>query len=247
VEVVYISENEGTRQVDIALTAERVVPEGVRNSICVVIDVLRASTTIVSALANGCPGIVPVETPEEARKIAAEKNCLLGGERNGLKIKGFHFGNSPLEYISGAIVGRFIAFTTTNGTRAIRACTRAHALLIGSFVNASAITAVVNSMPEKDILLVCAGTQGEPSIEDTVSAGMLLDMLQGKYSSAAQEAIDEWRTYRNDLVSMMKNVSAHGRRLVELGFERDIEFAAVIDKFAVVPVYRDGLIVRKES
>jgi len=246
-EMVYISENESARQVDIALTAERVVPEKVRNSICVVIDVLRASTTIVTALANGCSGILPAETPEEARKIAAAKTCLLGGERNGLKIEGFDFGNSPLEYVSSEILGRFIVFTTTNGTRAVRACAQAPCLLVASFLNASAVTAVLDSMQERDILLVCAGTQGEPSIEDTVCAGMLLDMLQGKYSSAAQEAIKHWRTARNDLVSMMKKDSTHGRKLVELGFERDIEFAAAIDKFAVVPVYRDGLIVRKAS
>jgi 2-phosphosulfolactate phosphatase len=105
-------------RIDIALTADSVEKRGVGGKHCAVIDNLRAGTTIVAALAAGCPAVIPTETPEEARKIARMRDCLLGGERNSVRIEGFHFGNSPLEYTSERIAGRPIAFTTTNGTRA---------------------------------------------------------------------------------------------------------------------------------
>jgi 2-phosphosulfolactate phosphatase len=232
---------------DIILTAEEVVAGKIRGSACVVIDVLRASTTIVTALANGSPGVVPVETPEEALRIAATRGaCILGGERNGLKIDGFHLDNSPLEYTADNIFGRFIIFTTTNGTRAIRACAGADTLFIASFLNAQAVVNVLEEA-EKHIVIVCAGTKGEPSIEDTACAGMLLDMLQKELSSAAKDAVALWRSHQHNLVNMMKNASSHGKSLVELGFERDIEYAANINIFDVVPVRKEGLIVRKAS
>lgn len=229
---------------DLVLTAEGVTAEKIRGSVCVVIDVLRASTTMVTALANGCPGIMPVETPEEARQLASEGGRLLGGERNGLRIEGFHFGNSPLEYTSAAILARFLVFTTTNGTRAIRACAEADSLFVACFLNANAVARYLRSV-QRHVIIVCAGTRGEPSIEDTVCGGMLLDLLQRPLSPQASEGVALWKAHQHDLAGMMKRVSAHGKSLVELGFERDIEYAAALNKFDVVPVRRDGLIVRK--
>ncbi|RJP16618.1 MAG: 2-phosphosulfolactate phosphatase [Candidatus Abyssobacteria bacterium SURF_5] len=229
---------------DVLLTAEEVKLEKVEKAVCVVVDVLRATTTIVTALANQCAGILPVETPEEARRVAAEKQYLLGGERNGLKIEGFHFGNSPLEYSRENIFGRFIIFTTTNGTRAIRSCAGADTVLMAAFVNGKAVADFLKTV-EKPILMVCAGTRGEPSIEDTACAGMLLEDLQRKLSERAEEAVALWRAHQHDVAGMMKRESAHGRGLVELGFEKDIEFAAEANKFSVIPVLHGGLIVRK--
>ncbi len=236
----------GLQAVELIKRAEDVAPESMRDRVCIVIDVLRATTTIVTALANGCRGIIPVETPEEARKLAALKKCLLGGERDGLRMQGFNFGNSPLEYTREKVQGFFIAFTTTNGTRAIRACAGADLLLIGSFLNAAAVAQAAGSAG-KDISIVCAGTQGKPSIEDTVCGGMLADLVGGQPVASAAEAISLWRIHQGNLARMMKEVSAHGKRLVELGFEKDIEFAASIDRFDIVPAYLEGLIVRKPS
>lgn len=242
----YISRREGIPRLDIVLTAEAATPEKIRGAACVVIDVLRASTTITTALAHGCAGVIPVETPEEARKIAAERNCLLGGERGGVRIEGFDFGNSPLEYVAEGVSGRLIAFTTTNGTRAIRACSEAPLVVVASFLNGSAVVRFLNSCEER-IIIVCAGTRGAPSIEDTVCGGMLLDRLQGDRSLAAQEAVSLWRTHHRDLAGMMKRVSTHGKTLVDLGFEQDIEFAAGRDAYDIVAVRKNDLIVKETS
>ncbi len=231
-------------QAKIALTSDSFNARDVRGSVCVVIDVLRASTTIVAALANGCPSVIPVETPEEAREIARKRGCLLGGERNGLKVEGFDFGNSPFEYGPEKIGGRSIAFTTTNGTRAIQACAASDALLVASFLNGTEVVRLLEKQ-KKGILIVCAGTRGKPSIEDTVCGGMLLDALHVRGGGEADEAVSLWKAHRDSLAAMMKNVSEHGRSLIELGFERDIDFAARVDEYGLLAVREGDSIVRK--
>lgn len=235
---------ETPNEIKIVLTAGSVGPGDIRGKLCVVIDVLRASTTIVTALANGCPEIIPAETPERAREIARGRFCLLGGERNGLKIEGFDFGNSPLEYSAERIKGRPIAFTTTNGTRAIKACGGSGMLFVACFLNGGEIARLLKE-ERQDILIVCAGTRGEPSLEDTVCGGMLLESLDAKRSGEAEKAVSLWNIHRKDLAGMMKNFSTHGRSLVELGFERDIEFAAQTGKYGLAAVRQGESIVRK--
>jgi 2-phosphosulfolactate phosphatase len=232
------------QRIDIALTTESVNPREIAGKLCVIIDVLRASTTIVTALANGCPAIYPAETPSEARAIALERGCLLGGERGGLRIEGFDFGNSPLEYLSDKIAGRPIAFTTTNGTRAMRACAAAQSLVVASFLNAGAVIGLLEEA-EADILIVCAGTRGSPSIEDTACGGMLLDALHTEGSPDAVDAVSVWREHKSDLAEMMKHVSVHGRSLVDLGFAADIEFAARLNTHDIIAVREDDAIVRR--
>jgi 2-phosphosulfolactate phosphatase len=230
---------------DIALTADSVSPQLVRGKVCMVIDNLRAGTTIVAALAAGCPAVIPAETPEEAERIARARGCLLGGERNSVRIPGFDFGNSPLEYSPDRIDGRPIAFTTTNGTRAMRASANAESVAVAAFVNAGTVARFLEGC-ENDILIVCSGTRGEPSIEDTACAGMLIDQLGTADSHEAREAIRLWNRHKSDLAAMMREVSPHGRSLVELGLGRDIDFAATVNKFDLLPVLKEGAIVRKE-
>lgn len=233
-------------QARIAFTADSLSMQDVRGTVCVVIDVLRASTTIVTALANGCPSVIPAETPEEARKIAQKRGCLLGGERGGLRVEGFDFGNSPLDYAPEKIDGRPIAFTTTNGTRAIRACAASEALVVASFLNGKEVVRLLEKQ-KRDILIVCAGTRGKPSIEDTVCGGMLLEALHARGSAEAEEAVSLWKAHRDNLAAMMKNESEHGRSLMELGFERDIDFAARVDEYGLLAVRDDDSIVGRES
>lgn len=231
-------------QIEIALTTESVDPESVRGKTCVVIDILRASTTIVTALANGCPAIIPVGTPEEARRIAKERNCLLGGERKSVRLEGFDFGNSPLEYTREKIAGRPIAFTTTNGTRAMRKCTAASKLFVASFVNAGATARLLRN-EENDTLIVCAGTRGEPTAEDTACGGMLIDALGAGGTLEADEAVSLWNNHKADLATMMKTTSAHGQSLVEIGFEKDIDFAARVDEYNIPATRENDSIVGK--
>lgn len=234
-------------RIDVALTADSVTAQQARGKFCVVVDVLRATTTIAAALDAGCPAVIPVETPEEAREIAREQGCLLGGERNSVRIEGFDFGNSPLEYTPERIDGRPIAFTTTNGTRAMRACEAGETLVAASFVNGAAVARLLEES-ENDIFIVCAGTRGEPSIEDTVCAGMLLDsaVRSLEVSGEAREAIALWNRHKGGLAAMMKEVSPHGRSLVDLGFERDVDFAASLNKLEVLSVRVGNAIVRRE-
>jgi 2-phosphosulfolactate phosphatase len=232
-------------RINIALTADSIERQQTGGKLCAVIDTLRAGTTIVAALAAGCPAVLPTETPEEAREIARARDCLLGGERNSVRIEGFDFGNSPLEYISERIGGRPIAFTTTNGTRAMRACATADSLVVASFVNARAAARFLEES-KNDILIVCSGTRGEPSVEDTACAGMLIDSLGEAETNEARQAVALWNRHKGDLAGMMKHVSPHGRSLMELGLERDIDFAATLNKFKIVPVRRGDEIVRSE-
>ncbi len=231
--------------VDVVLTADSVTAQLARGKLCVVVDVLRATTTIAAALFAGCPAVIPAETPEEAKEIARSRGCLLGGERESVRIEGFDFGNSPLEYTPERIGGRPIAFTTTNGTRAMRACRDGEKLVTASFVNRDAVVRFLEES-QADILIVCAGTRGEPSIEDTACAGMLIDSLveSSALSNEAQEAAELWNRRQDDLAAMMKEEGPHGRRLVELGFERDVDFAASLNKCDVLPVRIGDTIVR---
>jgi len=181
--------------------------------IVVVIDVLRASTTIVTALANGALGVRTERTADAARAAAARADrdaghCLLGGERGGLRIDGFDLGNSPREYSRDRVAGRRIVTTTTNGTAAVAACPEAEAILIGCLVNGRAVATRAFDLARggggapRPIHLVCAGTDGEPTEEDLLGAGAILhasgmlDLPEGvapramAYDEPARRAVD---------------------------------------------------------
>ncbi len=143
----------------------------------VVLDILRATSTIVTALGNGCRYVIPTAEVEEARALAADNpELLLGGERSALKLPGFHFGNSPLEYTPEAVSGRGLVLTTTNGTGAIKAAAeKAPQVLIGSLLNARATARQL--LTKENILLVCAGTNGQFSLDDVLAAGFIIKEL----------------------------------------------------------------------
>lgn len=217
--------------------------DALAGGVAVMIDVLRASTTIVHALAAGAESIVPCESVEEARQ-AAERfdshNVLLGGERRGVRIDGFDLGNSPLEYTSDRVTGRTIVFTTTNGTRALQACAPADRVLIGAFTNRSALLHVLRE-DRRDVHLVCAGTDGHLTAEDILLAGAVAnDLLENQRPAIdvqTQMAIDYYLTHsatRDRLLETMRS-SRGGANLLRLGYEADIDRAAEEDLFDVVP------------
>ena len=244
------------------------MPQGaVTGGIAVVIDVLRASTTIVTALAHGAAGVRPVLTVEAARALAAGfaslsgSSVLLGGERGGLRIDGFDLGNSPLEYSRARVAGRRIVITTTNGTAALDACTAASEVLIGAIVNRAAVAArawdLARSRGNADIHLVCAGTDGEVTEEDLLTAGAILDAA-GRLPGADGDVLDASATAALDMFRGVLSpptaegrVDAHaiaaaaitsafatsrgGRNLIELGMQADLPAAAAIDSLGVVP------------
>ena len=235
------------------------------------IDVLRASTTIITALAHGATGVRPVLTVEVARALAAGfgagsdsgvlSGVLLGGERGGLRIDGFDLGNSPLEYSRARVAGRRIVITTTNGTAALDACTAASEVLIGAIVNRAAVAARARELAVAHgtsiIHLVCAGTDGEVTEEDLLTAGAILDaagrlpggsddaldasasaaleMFHGVLSAPSAEGRVEADAIAAAAITAAFATSRGGRNLIELGMQADLPAAAAIDSLRVVP------------
>jgi 2-phosphosulfolactate phosphatase len=226
---------------NIYLLPELVQPEQLRGSTVVVIDVLRATTTISYALAAGAREVIPCLEVEQARSRAAALpagSVVLGGERQGIKIEGFDLGNSPTEYTSERVKGRSVVFTTTNGTRAMEQCRLAKRVLMGSLVMRSAVAAALRDEDHVDI--VCAGTRGEVGLDDALTAGAIAEELLMHWIHAAacrsnDQALlarDAWRRAERHGVLAALRTSYGGRNLIEEGFESDIEIAAEIDRLS---------------
>ena len=231
------------RQIDVYLLPALVEGSALAGKTVVVIDVLRATTTIVHALAAGAQQVVPCLEVEEAKRAARELGgrVVLGGERGGLPIAGFDLGNSPAEYTRDRVAGKTVVFTTTNGTRAMQRCQEATRVLIGGFVNFSALCRELVNVDQ--IALVCAGTDGHVTREDTLLAGAIVDDLtrskKAQLNDQALLAADAWRAAVRGLtdrpLGIMLRDSRGGRNLIETGQENDIDLAAQIDKFDIVP------------
>jgi 2-phosphosulfolactate phosphatase len=233
-----------SKSLDVYLLPDLVSPEHLRGKTVVVIDVLRASTTITTALAVGAREVVPCLEVEEARRVAAKHGAdvLLGGEREGLPIDGFDFGNSPAEYTSERVSRKTIVFTTTNGTKAMQRCTQADLVLIGAFVNLSATCRVL--LGKAQIALVCAGTCGEITAEDVLFAGAVVNTLEStverefELNDQARLARDAWQVrVAGDGVELSARLrqSQGGRNLARIGMSGDIDLAANVDAFDIVP------------
>jgi 2-phosphosulfolactate phosphatase len=235
------------RIVRVHLTADRLTPEQLTHSVAVVIDVLRATTTIVYALAAGCCAVWPIEHVEEARRVADQMRAgrvLLGGERDGVPPEGFDLGNSPSEYTCARCKGTTLVLTTTNGTRALLRAAGAARTLIAGFVNYSAVCEQL-AEEARPIDIVCAGYHGDVALEDALLAGALVEFLcehgPVRLNDAARLAWDCFENHGRVLDGALE-VSAGGAHLLGLGYDEDIRAAARVDQFAVVPeVRRDPL------
>lgn len=216
----------------------------------VVVDVLRATSCMVTALAGGAAAIFPCLTPREALKVAAgfsPGSFLLGGERNSLRLPGFDAGNSPLEYSPEKVQGKRIITTTTNGTAAIHSATTsgAHTVLLGAFLNSSAVAAAVSRSEE--VVILCAGTLERFSLDDFAVAGRLVALLTAGHPStrlddAAATALDLYRHHEDQLAQLLAS-SVHGRSLAQAGLEKDLQHCARVDVFDVVPRWDAGRFV----
>ena len=215
----------------------------------VVIDVLRASTTIVAALQNGAREIVPVATVEFAVKVSGGMfggQTLLGGERNTRKIEGFALGNSPLEYSQEIVAGKSIILYTTNGTKAIVKAKFSSSLFICSFNNISALAKQL-AMQDKDIEIQCAGSQNNFSLEDTICAGKLISELEKinpelHLSDSAKAALALNKTFGKNIHKMLLETE-HGKMLLENGFAEDIKYCSKLNSSSSVP-YLSGNVIK---
>jgi len=233
-------------RVDVLPSADAVVATRLAGTTVLAVDVLRASTTMISALVNGSTGITPVADATEARRRASvhgTDGVLVAGERRGAPIDGFDLGNSPLEFTRERVDGKAVFFTTSNGTRALLAAREAAAVGVAAFVNlgAAAAWAVEGG---RDIVVVCAGERGARSLEDHVCAGLLVDRIiaaaPGTIPSAtAAQARTDSRPYASDVARLALD-SPWARRLAASGRDADVAACLRLDTTAVVPVYLAG-------
>jgi 2-phosphosulfolactate phosphatase len=236
-------------KVDIALSRRDLGRRSAAGRAAVVIDVIRASTTITIALHHGCAGIVPARTLREARAMALTigDGALVAGERAAAKMAGAQLGNSPGEYARERIEGRIVVLTTTNGTRAFRAIEGARDVVACAFLNVSA-TARWLRRAGADVLIVCAGRNGHFCFEDAVGGGMLIDRLSRisnrslELSDAARAAHLLYSANQGNLLEVLRGCE-WGRDITRKGFGADLEVCAQVDLTDVVPVMREGRLV----
>lgn len=235
----------GPLAVDVALAPSE-VQHAWGELVCIVVDVLRASSTIVTLLDKGCRSVYTVRSVAEARALAREKGWLIGGERNGLTLRGFNFGNSPFELQEVNLRGKKAVLTTTNGTKVIKKVAFSRAVLVGCFLNASACCGSALELAREHgtgIGIVCAGEKGRFVLDDACCAGYLVKTLLrvGKeiglnlaVSDAARAAHRLFESYPDIRSCFME--SGSGRRLVEIEREEDIASCSRIDVSDAVPV-----------
>lgn len=218
------------------------------NKRIVALDVLRATSTIVTALYNGATEIIPVQEYDEAFNLVrsiGRNVCLLGGERKGLKIEGFDLGNSPLEYTREQVENKKIILCTTNGTKAIKAFQNAPEVLIGSYLNMGRLVDYLTAEPQ-DTTIVCSGREGALCLEDLACAGMIIrlatERVKADLTDAAKVAL--YTVKQNSRINLVKFISQteHGNYLKSIGMEEDLKFCAALNSAPIIPRFREGKI-----
>lgn len=218
-------------------------------SVVVIIDILRATSAICTAFHHEVKEIIPVATIEEANEYR-DKGFLIGGERNGVKIEGFDFGNSPYDYMNGNIKGKTIVLTTTNGTQAINMAKDAYKVVIGSFLN---YTTLCNWLLAQRcrVTLLCSGWKDRFNLEDSLFAGAVTSRLSKDpfYSELSDGALAAKYIYESasgDPFRLLRN-SSHRRRLAALNLKQDIKYCLQLDKTDVIPLLHNGKTIVLEN
>lgn len=221
--------------------------------VVLVIDVLRASTTIAAALANGAKAVLPFDSTEEVvtrAKAFDRGEVKLAGERQMRPIPGFDLGNSPLEFTREAVEGKTVLLSTTNGTAAIAAIQGPRDVVIGSYVNFSAVLAMLRAALRggNDIAIVCAGREKQFALEDAACAGRYVHHVARRVSNvslndAALAGMLIDRRYTDNLLRLF-GASTHGRALSEAGYGDDLAACAATDSYPVIPIYQDRQITK---
>ncbi len=230
--------------IDVYFSPAVVDETSVEGRTAVVIDVIRATSTVVEALANGAKAIFPTVSTEEAVKLASSlgrEDTLLCGERKGLKVEGFDLGNSPGEFTPAMVGGKQLVMTTTNGTRAFAAAEGADRVLAASFMNLSAVVEALEGV--SSLVVVCAGRENRFSLDDALCAGALLNRLASA-SEKEMELNDAGRvalalpTLHPVTVEFLRSTAA-GKNLVGVGLGEDLELCASLDRHSLVPEMKD--------
>lgn len=231
--------------INVAFLPSDIHEKNLSETVCIVLDIFRATSVIVTAMAHGCQHIIPVLTIEEARRLAGEIGpVLLAGERQSIKINGFDCGNSPYEFSKDRVQAQKIIMTTTNGTTAINSTKGAYRTLIGSFLNANAVYKEAQELG-KDILIVCAGTDRLFSLEDALCAGLLVHRFIGaehvSMTDSARGALLMYTTAKEAIGEIVSH-SRNGKRLYDLDLKTDVDYCLQTDILDIVPKYSEGKI-----
>lgn len=234
-------------KIDLIISADDIKKDVIKDKTVVVIDMLRATSVITTAVSNGCKKVIPVLTIEEALEISEKDKdkCILGGERKALKIDGFDCSNSPLEYTKEVVKDKTIVITTSNGTRAIKGSESARNILIGAMINASAVAKKCIEL-DNDLVIVNAGTYGQFSMDDFICSGYIIDCIMNmKMSDVVLSDISTTAHYvyvnNKGIVSFVKEAS-HYKRIQELKLYDDLDYCCKKDIISVVPECVDGII-----
>lgn len=232
--------------IDIIISADDIKSEKVKDKSIVVIDMLRATSVITTAMNNGCEKVIPVIEIEEALEIANKDKTkhILGGERKALKIDGFDCSNSPLEYVREVVEGKTLVITTSNGTRAIKGSHGARNILIGALINAKAIAKKLIEL-NNDVVIVNAGTYGQFSIDDFLCSGYIIKCVlesMGNLCKLTDVAKTALYLYNNNEDLDFIKEAKHYKRIEELNLFDDLKYCCKKDIIDIVPEYKDGVI-----
>jgi 2-phosphosulfolactate phosphatase len=214
--------------------------------IVVVIDVLRATSAMCAAFDNGILSIIPVPTIEEALEYK-KKGYLVGAERKGQIVEGFDFGNSPFSYMKEEFRGKEVVLTTTNGTKSLEVAKDAETVVVGSFLNLTALSKWLSTQ-DKNILCLCSGWQDKFNLEDTICAGAISDFLisTGNFISIEDSSIAAkylFLSAKDNYLGYLKS-SSHRRRLKHLNLNEDIKYCLTPDQTDVIPILINGKLIK---
>lgn len=240
--------------IELFLTPVPLAKADLQGKTVVVIDVLRFCTTACAALAAGARAVIPTDGPGEAGemrlKIGADM-AIVAGERNGVKLESFDFGNSPSEFTKASVGGKHVVMSTTNGTGIFSKAGMAGPVLAGAIVNASKVSERV-AREGKDAVIVCSGSEGGFSIEDTICGGLFIHQLatscgvQTTLNDAGSLALLLYRSNKSALRQTIEQ-GEHGKFLTSIGFGADVEMASMVDAIPIVPILKDGRLVADET
>jgi 2-phosphosulfolactate phosphatase len=227
-----------------------------KDSIVVMIDVLRASTTTCAALYNGAKEVIPCDAADKAVHLystLSRESRFLGGEKNGIKPLGFDAGNSPLEYMPEMVKGKTVILNTTNGTKIFLRAKDAYQRIVGGFVNISSVMSHIMNIENANdnklkIIFICAGNNGKLSYEDTLAAGAFVSELKKvshdlDITDSALLSMNLFDLHKPVMMDFIK-LREHPQYLKNIGFENDIEIALTFDAYPVVPIV-NGSIIKK--
>ena len=233
------------RKLETCFSPALFMPDENHDSIIVIIDILRASSAICTAFANGASALIPVAEVEEAREYK-KKGYLVAAERDGFVLDFADFGNSPFNFTREKVAGKTIVYSTTNGTGIINLSSSSYKTVVGSFLNLNAVIEFLKKT-DRDVLLFCAGWKNKFNIEDTICAGAMAEMLldSGLYSTICDStlaAVDLWSLAKDDLPAYIEKV-AQRTRLRDKGLDDCIDFCISTDFTDKVPYIKEGVLV----